>query len=121
MRDPERPDLSAFEWDYTQRRERMVTHILGRTATELERRRQAGTFGLFDGLLIWARPALATAAVLALISLYALSHQAQAGSAGGLSGAFFRSASLPGPLQAWIEAGEPPTANYIVLTAGGEN
>ena len=124
MRDPERPDLSAFEWDYTQRRERMVTHILRRTSAELERRRQAGTFGLFDGLLAWARPALAAAAALALISLYALTRTnspATQNANGALSGAFFRSSALPGPLQTWIEAGEPPTTNYIVLTAGGEN
>ncbi len=119
MRDPERPDLSAFEWDFNQRRDPMVKHIMWRAATELERRRQAGTFGLFDGLLAWSRPALATAAALALISLYALS-QVEARSANGLSGAFFRSAELPAPLQTWLEAGEPPTANFIVLT-GGEN
>ena len=119
MMDPERPDLSAFEWDDAARWERMVKHIMWRSSAELERRRLAGSFGLFDGLLAWARPALATAAALTLISLYALS-QSNPGSGASLSGAFFRSAALPGPLEAWLEGGEPPTANFITLP-GGEN
>jgi hypothetical protein len=119
MMDPERPDLSAFEWDDAARWERMVKHIMWRSSAELERHRLAGTFGLFDGLLAWARPALATAAALTLISLYALL-QSEAGPGASLSGAFFRSAALPGALETWLEAGEPPTANFIVLP-GGEN
>jgi len=119
MMDPERPDLSAFEWDDNTRWDRMVKHIMWRSSAELERRRLSGSFGLFDGLLAWARPALATAAALTLISLYALM-QSEARSGSSLSGAFFRSAALPGPLQTWLEAGEPPTANFIILT-GGEN
>ena len=94
MMDPERPDLSAFEWENSARWDRMIRHIMGRSSAELERRRLAGNFGLYDGLLAWARPALATAAALALISLYALT-QADGGSGNNLSGAFFRSAALP--------------------------
>ena len=55
MMDPERPDLSAFEWEDTARWDRMVKHIMWRSSAELERRRLAGDFGLFDGLLAWAR------------------------------------------------------------------
>ena len=120
MMDPERPDLSAFEWDDSTRWDRMVKHIMWRSTAELERRRLAGSFGLFDGLLAWARPALATAAALTLISLYELTQQGETNSGSNLPGAFFRSAALPGPLQTWLEAGEPPTENFIFLT-GAEN
>ena len=120
MRDPERPDLSALDWQSSDRWERMIAQIMARSATELQRRRVAGTFGLFDGLLAWARPALATAAALALLSAFAL---ARVGSTDGIETdpAFFRSASLPGPIEAWLEAGEPPTVLDLFVLTSGEN
>jgi hypothetical protein len=92
----------------------MVRQIMARSMSELQRRQGSGVFGLFDGLLVWARPALATAAALALLSLIALS---QLDAAGGTPQAtFIRSASIPAPMSVWLEEGQPPnTFDLIVL------
>jgi hypothetical protein len=121
MRDPERPDLSAFGWDNDERWNRMVQRIMWRAAPELQRRRSsAGAFGVFDGVLAWARPALATAAALALLSLLALARLETNRANETQAVLFFRSNALPAPLQTMLEAGELP-ANELFAVTGGEN
>ena len=116
MREPERPDLSSLDPRRDAPRwEGMVRNIMARSLIELQRRQAAGVFGVFDGLLVWARPALATAAALALLSLIALS-QLQAGSTPQAT--FIRSASIPAPMSVWLEEGQPPNMLDLIVLDG---
>ena len=124
MSDPERNDLSSLDLQ-ADRVERMVSTILERAAFELKRRQRAGVLTLpgmsvLDGLLGWARPALATAAALAVISLAALSRLDRVVPAGD-DAAFFQSAALPAPVQVWLEEGQPPSVVDLFAVADGEN
>jgi hypothetical protein len=123
MFEPERQDLSALV-PHNERFERMVSNILEQSALELRRRAsmvRTPSFGLFDGLLAWSRPALATAAMLTLLSLVALSRLER--NAGELAAepAYFQSAQLPAPVQVWLEEGEAPSVLDSFVLAKGEN
>ncbi|MGH7469042.1 MAG: hypothetical protein ACRENP_13890 [Longimicrobiales bacterium] len=118
MREPERPDLTPLDpRREPDRWERMVRHIMARSTGELQRRQAAGVFGLFDGLLAWSRPALATAAALTALSLFALS-QLESRAQPTL---FIRSASIPAAMSVWIEEGQPPSMLDLIVLANGEN
>src|SRR5262245_4369133 len=119
MREPERPDLSALDPRRDGKRwEGMVRQIMARSLIELQRRQGSGVTGLFDGLLIWARPALATAAALALLSLIALSQLETSGATPQAT--FIRSASIPAPMSVWLEEGQPPNMLDLIILADGE-
>ena len=124
MHEPERNDLTSLDLS-PDRVERMVVHIMERTAFELRRRQQAAVRALphmsvLDGLIGWARPALATAAALALISLAALSRLERHVPSTD-DPAFFQSAALPAPVQEWLEEGQPPSVVDMFAVADGEN
>jgi hypothetical protein len=117
MREPERLDLSPLDPRRdTQRWEQLVRQIMARSAAELQRRQAAGMFGLFDGLLAWSRPALATAAALALLSLIALSRLEAP-----TMTTFFRSQSMPDEMSVWLEEGQPPSILDLIVLRNGEN
>lgn len=122
MFEPERQDLSALT-PPTERFERMVAHIMEHSALELRRRAavmRAPSFGLFDGLLAWSRPALATAAMLALLSVIALSQLDRSSGVQGQS-AYFRSAALPEPVEVYLEEGQAPTVLDMLVLDKEEN
>ena len=117
----ERQDLSLLDLP-TDRVERMVSNIMERSQLELRRRQHAAAaaprFGLFDGLLAFSRPALATAAMLALVSLVALQ---QVESDESTDQTFIWSANLPAPVEVWLEEGQPPTMLDMIVLGGEEN
>jgi hypothetical protein len=118
MREPEAPDLRPLDpRSQSERWDRMVSTIMARCATELRRRQTAPSIGVFDGLLAWSRPALATAAALAALSLAAL---AQQDNVPGESPVFIWSAVLPAPVEAWLQEGQPPTM-LDMFVLDGEN
>src|SRR5262245_3237753 len=120
MREPDRPDLSSLDPRREPHRwERMVRHIMLNSAAELLRRRAAGKFGLFDGLLAWTRPALATAAALVLVSVAVLS-QFKTPEAIASPVTFFQSPGMPQPVSVWLEEGQPPL-DLILISTSGEN
>jgi hypothetical protein len=120
MREPERPDLSPLDPRVdVDRWERLVRRIMTRSAAELQRRQAAGVFGLFDGLLAWSRPALATAAALAALSLLALSQLKTPTLAQPAT--FIRSAAIPAPMSVWLEEGQPPSMLDLIVLTNGEN
>lgn len=123
MHEPERNDLTSLDLQ-SERVERMVSNILERTAFELRRRQRTvrvlSGMSVLDGLLGWARPALATAAALALISLAALSRLERPAPVTGDT-AFFQSAALPAPVQVWLEEGQPPSVVDMFAVTDGEN
>jgi hypothetical protein len=109
MHEPERQDLTSLDLG-GDRFERVVANIMERSQFELRRRAAAPRvtgFSLLDGLLGWSRPALATAAALAAVSLVALSQLDRPTDADG-EAAYFLSSSLPVPVQEWLEDGEAP-------------
>lgn len=119
MREPEAPDLRPLDprnqlehWD------RMVATIMARCAIELRRRQIAPSIGVFDGLLAWSRPALATAAALAALSLAALAQQDKAPLEANPT--FIWSAALPAPVEAWLQEGQPPSM-LDMFVLDGEN
>ena len=119
MREPERFDLSALDPSGdSERWERMVGQIMWRSSSELQRRQSSAAFGLFDGLVAWARPALATAAALTLISLVTMSRLDQSNPL--LLSAYVRSPDLPAPMTLMIEEGEAPSV-LDLLVINGEN
>jgi hypothetical protein len=119
MREPDRPDLSPLDLrPDSPRWERVVRQIMLSSAAELLRRRAAGKFGLFDGLLAWARPALATAAALVLLSVGVLS-QFKTPKAMTNPVTFFESPGMPQPVSVWLEEGQPPLD--LILISTGEN
>lgn len=117
MIDPEGLDLSPLDPQLdAQRWERMVSGIMSRATFELRRRAAAARVPTpLDSLVAWMRPALATAAVLALLSLLALF---RAGERGYHPRMFFESADLPVPVTIWLEGGQAPTASDLLVTTG---
>lgn len=128
MFEPERQDLSGLT-PSRERIERMVAHVMMQSAGELRRRAaqvrvsSLQSFGLFDGLLAWSRPALATAAMLAALSLVALSQfeRSTAGSEAPAFRSYFQTASLPAPVELWMQQGEAPSALDVMVVSDGEN
>jgi hypothetical protein len=118
MREPEAPDLGPLDpRSQTERWDRMVSTIMSRCAVELRRRQSAPVIGVLEGLLAWSRPALATAAALAALSLAAL---AQQDNAPETNPTFIWSAALPAPVEAWLQEGQPPTM-LDMFVLDGEN
>ena len=120
MHEPERQDLTTLEL-HPDRVERMVAHVMEHSQLELRRRQRAAAgsrFGVFDGLLAWSRPALATAAMLALMSLVALQ---QFKPREATDNTFIWSASLPAPVEVWLEEGQPPTMLDMIVLGTEDN
>ena len=122
MHEPERQDLTTLVLQ-PDRAERMVAHVMEHSQLELRRRQRASAgsrFGLFDGLLTFSRPALATAAMLALLSLVAL-QQAPKAAPTADNNTFIWSASLPAPVEVWLEEGQPPTVLDMIVLGTEDN
>jgi hypothetical protein len=118
MREPEAPDLGPLDpRTETERWDRMVSAIMTRCAVELKRRQHAPSVGIFDGLLAWSRPALATAAALAALSLLALT-QFDGGGSLAQSVAYFRSPDMPEAMTIMLEEGEAPSMLDMFVLAG---
>ena len=117
MREPERFDLSALDPSRdSDRWELMVRQIMWRSTAELQRRQSSAVFGLFDGLVAWARPALATAAALTLISLVTMSRLDT--NSAVTQTAYFRSPNLPPAMTLMLEEGEAPSVLDLLVIAG---
>jgi hypothetical protein len=119
MREPERFDLSALDPSRdSDRWELMVRQIMWRSTAELQRRQSSAVFGLFDGLVAWARPALATAAALAAISLVAMSQFRSPTVVTETT--YFQSPDLPAQVAVMLEEGQ--TLSMLdLLVMSGEN
>jgi hypothetical protein len=121
MKEPEALDLGPLDpRPDAERWEAMVAGIMSRCAAELQRRQNLRNTGVFEGLLAWTRPALATAAALALLSLVALSRN-ESLAAGDASTTFIWSARLPAPVEVWLQEGQPPTMLDMLVLDSGEN
>jgi hypothetical protein len=121
MREPEALDLSPLDpRPETERWDGLVASIMARCAGELQRRQSQRRLGVFDGLLAWTRPALATAAALAALSLVALSRN-ESLTSNDDSSTFIWSARLPAPVEVWLQEGQPPTMLDMLVLDSGEN
>ncbi|HUF50140.1 MAG TPA: hypothetical protein VMN60_04870 [Longimicrobiales bacterium] len=109
----ERVDLSMLELD-AEERERLVASVLAHASSELARRATADTSPMFV-LYQWARPALAAAAVLALLCLSVLARRA-APTGPGLTDAL----DVPTPANEWLVADRRPTVADLVVALEGE-
>src|SRR5687767_5698032 len=112
----ERLDLAALELSVEQR-ELLVASILARASSELSRR-AADDVNPIILLSQWMRPALAAAAVLALICMSVLSgHDFTDGSVTrGLTEAL----NVPAPANEWVIADRAPTLDDVLVAMESE-
>lgn len=113
----ERIDFSAIEPDAAGR-ELLVAAVMSRALPELRRRAEADVSPI-TALYEWARPALAAAAVLAVICLSVLAghdfaHATVPGS--GLAEAL----QVPAPVNAWLAGDRAPTVDDLLLAMEGD-
>jgi hypothetical protein len=111
--EPERVDLSAL--DPTQDRlgyERLVRRVVAAAGPELARR-AAGDNPLAM-LAAWARPALAAAAVIAVVAIGTLAVTERAGHDEPL-GTMADALGVPAPASDWLADGREPTRGDLVL------
>jgi hypothetical protein len=105
----DRIDLTALELD-TARRELLVAAIMARAGTELERRESVDISPMLM-LSRWTRPALAAAAVLAVICVSLLSMELTDATPGyGLADEL----SVPQPADAWLVGERAPTVGDVL-------
>lgn len=118
MRD-ERLDLSALDPQEDARFERMVQNITTRARFELARRAAARRQSVVELVAGWARPALAAAASIAIVSATLLSmfepSQAEA------SATAYMSPTVPATASAWYEEDRDPTAVDLLVAVEGDN
>jgi hypothetical protein len=106
----ERIDLTALKLDEG-RRELLVAAIMANAAPELARRAAVDVSPL-QMLTGWVRPALAVAAVLALVCVTVLSMEMDAVGPGyGLADAL----AVPEPADAWLVSERAPTVGDVLL------
>lgn len=110
----ERLDLSPLDAPLSDaRRERMVEHILRRVRPELARR--AARAGLLGTLGDWLWPAMAAAALAAVLSGAVLSRTMN-----GIDGAAFAGGVVPAldvedPVSAWLDEERSPQVSDLIL------
>jgi hypothetical protein len=112
--EPERVDLSAL--DPTRDRigyERLVHRILEAAAPELARRRAAAN--PLVQLAAWARPALAAAAVIAVLAAGAIAMAERYDGAQDPAGTIADALGVPAPASDWLAEGRAPTTGDLVL------
>jgi len=117
----ERFDFSALDLQSDPDRfERMVGNITWRARIELARRAAMGHVTPVDVLAAWSRPAMAAAAVIAVVSMTLLATigrpQVETEIA---TGAYMSGTEVPAALTSWYEEGNSPTATEV-LVAGNE-
>jgi hypothetical protein len=106
----ERIDLSAMELD-DGRRELLVAAIMANAAPELARRRALDVSPMLM-LSGWMRPALAAAAVIALLSGSVLALDMTESAPGdGLANAL----AIPEPADAWLVGERAPTVGDVLI------
>lgn len=117
----DRFDLSALDpFADEQRRASFVAAVMERSAFELARRRAAASSGeltwlngsVFGVLAGWARPALAAAAVLVLISSAALQLSRRHLEA---NSGVIEALSVPTPVERWLVEDRTPTEADLLL------
>jgi hypothetical protein len=101
--------------------ERMVGRIMWRVQSELARRRGHREISVVEVMAAWYRPALATAAAIAAVSLTMLAVTRPARSE-VTTGAYMSSNEVPAALSNWYEEDSLPTAaELLVASEGGTN
>jgi hypothetical protein len=107
----ERIDLSALKLDEG-RRELLVAAIMANAAPELTRRAAADVSPLHM-LTVWMRPAMAAAAVIAVIclSVLALEQVETDAPVYGLADAL----AVPEPVDAWLVSERSPTVGDVLI------
>ena len=106
----ERVDLTTLDLTAEQR-ELLVASILTRAAAELERR--ANAVSPIYVLYAWTRPALAAAAVLALLCLSVLLRDDSGGQQQALG--LTEALNVPAPASAWLVGDRSPTVEDLIL------
>lgn len=113
----ERIDLSALELD-DERREWLAAAVMRTAAAELARRASADVSPMLV-LSRWLRPALAAAAVLAVLSAGVLTRYAVP--AGGEPGPGLAAAlEVPAPADAWLVGERSPTVTDLLIAMESE-
>ena len=114
----ERFDLSALDPHESARFERMVQNITTRARFELARRAAARRQSVVELVAGWARPALAAAASIAIVSatLLAVLEPSHAEASGGA----YMSPAVPASANSWYEEDRDPTADDLLVAVEGE-
>ena len=110
----ERVDLSALDPIPDPRFERMVTNITTRAHTELARRAAAGRQSVVELVASWARPALAAAATIAVVSMTLLALFSPS-NAEVPTGAYMPASEVPPAASEWYEEDREPTASDLLV------
>jgi hypothetical protein len=97
--------------------ERLVSVIVTSASPELGRRRRSAS--LPDLVLQWARPALATAATVALLISAAAVLRPGGMQAGATTRASVAGSVMPEQYAAWLVAGYEPTVTELVVALEG--
>jgi hypothetical protein len=113
----ERLDLTSLEPDEAQR-ERLVAAIMLRAGSELSRR-AAVDVSPIAALSDWMRPALAAAAVIALICASVLTQRELAHIEPGAG--YVDALAVPAPLNEWLISGRSPTVADLMIAMDGED
>jgi hypothetical protein len=106
----ERIDLSALKLDEA-RRELLVAAIMANATPELARRRALDVSPMLM-LSEWMRPALAAAAVIALLSAFVLSLDLTETTPGG---SLANALAVPEPADAWLVGERAPTVGDVLI------
>jgi hypothetical protein len=113
----DRIDVSALALDDGER-ELLVAVIMARAASELARR-AAEDVSPITVLYEWARPALAAAAVLAVVCLSVLTRHDVLHAAGPGTG-LTEALAVPAPVSAWLVGDRSPSLADVMLAVEGE-
>lgn len=113
----ERTDLTALEPDGAER-ELLVAAIMLRARDELVRRASVDVSPIAV-LSDWMRPALAAAAVIALVCLSVLTQREFAHIEPGAG--YTDALDVPAPLNEWLVSGRSPTVADLLVAMDGES
>jgi hypothetical protein len=116
----ERFDLSPLDPREDARFERMVRNITGRARGELARR-AAPRQTVFELVAGWARPALAAAATIAIISATLLAAYDRSAAGVVVTGAYMPASEVPPAASSWYEEDREPTVDDLLVASEGEN
>ena len=98
--------------------ERMVREIMLRSRAELARR-AASRVTPFDVVAAWSRPALAAAAVIAVVSVTLLATFERRDQE-IFTGAYMSGAEVPAAMSSWYEEDRLPTAAELMVVTNQE-
>lgn len=113
----ERIDFSALDiGNDPENFERVVGNITWRARMELTRRAARRETSPIEALATWLRPAIASAAAIAGISLALLATLGR-GDQEFETGAYMSSAEVPAAMTTWFEEDQLPTADDLLVVA----